>query len=296
MGDPDHRLSNGNLRYDKQFELAAATNAGGDFMTSFNHIVTASANGVKTITLNRPEKRNALSPALIEELTQALHEAETCDCGVVILTGAGPSFCSGLDMEHLESLNARTPQEHRRDSENMARVLRTLYDFPKPIIAAVNGPAIAGGMALATIPDFTLAVPEAKFGYTEVRVGFVPAIVASFLMRQVGELRTRELLLSGKILKAQEAHTLGLVTQIVEHGDLIPSANALAQTLLLNSPQAMRAVKELLAKHAKRRLDEELADGIEANAQQRSTEDFKEGVRAFREHRRAEWPSLHTKV
>jgi methylglutaconyl-CoA hydratase len=265
-------------------------------MTSFNHIVTASANGVKTITLNRPEKRNALSPALIEELTQALHEAETCDCGVVILTGAGPSFCSGLDMEHLESLNARTPEEHRRDSENMARVLRTLYDFPKPIIAAVNGPAIAGGMALATIPDFTLAVPEAKFGYTEVRVGFVPAIVASFLMRQVGELRTRELLLSGKILKAQEAHNLGLVTQIVDHGDLMPSANALAQTLLLNSPQAMRAVKELLAKHAKRRLDEELADGIEANAQQRSTEDFKEGVRAFLEHRRAEWPSLHTKV
>jgi len=265
-------------------------------MTRFNHIVTESANGVKTITLNRPEKRNALSPALIEELTQALNEAETCDCGVVILTGAGPSFCSGLDMEHLETMSARTPQEHRRDSENMARVLRTLYDFPKPIIAAVNGPAIAGGMALATIPDFTLAVPEAKFGYTEVRVGFVPAIVASFLIRQVGELRTRELLLSGKIMKAGEALNLGLVTQIVEHDDLIPTANALAQTLLLNSPQAMQAVKRLLAKHAKRRLDEELEDGVEANAQQRSTEDFKEGVKAFLEHRRAEWPSMQVKV
>jgi methylglutaconyl-CoA hydratase len=178
----------------------------------------------------------------------------------------------------------------------MAHVLRTLYDFPKPIIAAVNGPAIAGGMALATIPDFTLAVPEAKFGYTEVRVGFIPAIVASFLIRQVGELRTRELLLSGKILKAQEAHHLGLVTQLVDRADLMPSAHALAQTLLLNSPQAMRAVKCLLAKHAKRRLDEELEDGVEANAQQRSTEDFKEGVRAFLEHRRADWPSMHAKV
>jgi methylglutaconyl-CoA hydratase len=265
-------------------------------MARFNHIVTESAEGVKTITLNRPDKRNALSPALIEELTVALREAETCDCGVVILTGAGPAFCSGLDMEHLETMNARTPEEHRRDSENMALVLRTLYDFPKPTIAAVNGPAIAGGMALATIPDFTVATPEAKFGYTEVRVGFVPAIVASFLIRQVGELRTRELLLSGRILKAQEALQLGLVTQIVEQDDLLPSAHALAKMLLQNSPQAMQAVKRLLSKHAKRRLDEEIEAAINANAQQRSTEDFKEGVLAFRQHRRADWPSLHAKV
>jgi methylglutaconyl-CoA hydratase len=265
-------------------------------MTRYKYILTQSANGVKTITLNRPDKRNAMSPQLIEELTSALHEAETCDCGVVILTGAGPAFCSGLDMEHLETMNASTPQENRRDSENMAHVLRTLYDFPKPIISAVNGPAIAGGMALATIPDFTLAAPEAKFGYTEVRVGFVPAIVASFLIRQVGELRTRELLLSGKIMKAQEALALGLVTQIVEHDDLMPAANALAQSLLQNSPQAMMAVKRLLSKHAKRRLDEELEDGVEANAQQKSTEDFKEGVLAFIQHRRAEWPSMHAKV
>jgi methylglutaconyl-CoA hydratase len=265
-------------------------------MTRFNYIVTESVNGVKTITLNRPDKRNALSPMLIEELTEALHEAETCDCGVVILTGAGSAFCAGLDMEHLETMNSRTPQENRIDSENMAHVVRTLYDFPKPIIAAVNGPAIAGGMALATIPDFTIAVPEAKFGYTEVKVGFVPAIVASFLIRQVGELRTRELLLSGRIMKAQEALQMGLVTQIVEKSDLMASARALAQTLLLNSPQAMQAVKRLLAKHAKRRLDEEIEDAIEANAQQRSTEDFKEGVLAFKQRRRADWPSMHAKV
>lgn len=265
-------------------------------MARFQCILVESTRGVKTITLNRPDKRNALSPMLIDELTQALQEAEACDCGVVILTGAGSAFCAGLDMEHLETMNARTPQEARRDSEKMAHVLRTLYDFPKPIIAAVNGPAIAVGMGVATIPDFTLATPAAKFGYNEVRLGFVPAIAASFLIRQVGELRTRELLLSGKILMAQEALQLGLVTQIVDQDDLMPSARALAQTLLLNSPQAMQAVKRLLAKHAKRRLDEELEDAIEANAQQRSTEDFKEGVLAFKEHRRAEWPSLHAKV
>jgi methylglutaconyl-CoA hydratase len=261
-------------------------------MTRFNHIVTQSANGVKTITLNRPDKRNALSPALIEELTQALHEAETCGCGVVILTGAGSAFCAGLDMEHLATMTANTPEEHRRDSENMARVLRALHDFPKPVIAAVNGPAIAGGMGLATIPDFTLAVPEAKFGYTEVRLGYVPSIAASFLLRQVGEKRTRELLLTGRLMKAQEALQVGLVTQIVATEELMQSARALAQTLLVNSPQAMHAVKQLLSKHARRRLDEELEDAIEVNAQQRSTADFKEGVQAFLERRRADWPSL----
>jgi methylglutaconyl-CoA hydratase len=265
-------------------------------MSRYHHVLTEASNGVMTITMNRPDKRNALCPLLIDELTLALGEAERSDCGIVILTGAGPAFCAGLDMENLETMHASTPEENRRDSENMALVLRTLYDFPKPIIAAVNGPAIAGGMALATIPDFTLATPEAKFGYTEVRVGFVPAIVATFLIRQVGELRTRELLLSGRIMRAQEALSLGLVTQIVEQSDLMASARALAQTLLLNSPQAMYAVKCLLRKHAKRRLDEEIADAIDVNASQRSTEDFREGVLAFKNHRRAEWPSLRVKV
>jgi methylglutaconyl-CoA hydratase len=265
-------------------------------MARFDHILTQSANGVKTITLNRPEKRNALSPALIAELTTALEEAERCECGVLILTGAGSAFCAGLDMDHLAAMNALTPQEHRRDSENMARVLRALYDFPKPVIAAVNGPAIAGGMSLATIPDFTLATPESKFGLNEVRVGFVPAIAASFLLRQVGEKHTRELLLTGRMLKAQEALQLGLVTQIAAAEELMQTAQALAQTLLQNSPHAMRAVKRLLARHARRRLDEEIEDAIEVNALQRSTDDFKEGVEAFLEHRRPDWPSMKAKA
>jgi methylglutaconyl-CoA hydratase len=265
-------------------------------MTIFRHVLTRSVNGVKTITLNRPDKRNALCPLLIEELTQAIQEAETCDCGVVILTGEGSAFCAGLDMEHLATIRAHTPEENRQDSENMARVLRTLYDFPKPVIAAVNGHAIAGGMSLATIPDFTLAVPEAKFGYTEVKVGFVPALAASFLLRQVGEKRTREILLSGRLMKAHEALEFGLVTQIVNAEELMQTAHALAQCLLMNSPQAMHQIKRLLAMHSRRRLDDELEDAIQVNAEQRSAEDFKEGIAAFRERRRADWPSLHVKV
>ena len=265
-------------------------------MPQFRHILINSAHGVATVTLNRPDKRNALCPLLIHELTQALKECETGDCGVVILTGAGPAFCAGLDMDHLATMKAHTPEDARRDAESMARVLRTLYDFPKPVIAAVNGHAIAGGMSLATIPDFTLAVHEAKFGFTEVKVGFVPAVAASFLLRQIGETRTRELLLSGKMIKAHEALEMGLVSQLVNAEELMGTAQALAQCLLMNSPQAMQAIKRLLSKHASRRLDEELEEAIELNAEQRSAEDFREGVQAFLEHRRPEWPSLRVKV
>ncbi len=171
------------------------------------------------ITLNRPAKRNALTPELIDELIAALKDAaEDKSCGVLIVTGAGAAFCAGLDLDHLATIAEHTPEENRKDSEKMARLLRALYEFPKPVIAAVNGPAIAGGMGLATIADFTLAAPEAKFGYTEVRIGFIPAIVASFLLRQVGEKRTRDLLLTGRLLKAHEAHAMGLVTEIVASG------------------------------------------------------------------------------
>lgn len=266
-------------------------------MAPYREILVESANGVKTITLNRPDKRNAMTPELIDELTAALHEAELCRCGVLILTGAGNAFCAGLDVEHLASRNVRTPADHRADAEKMAHLLRTLYLFPKPVIAAVNGPAIAGGMSLATIPDFTLATPEAKFGFNEVRIGFVPSIAASFLMRQIGERRTRELLLSGRLLKSPEALQLGLVTEIVSAADdLMKAARALAQSLLMNSPQAMSAMKVLLARHCARRLDEELEDAIAANALQRSSDDFCEGVQAFLERRHPQWPSVRNRA
>jgi methylglutaconyl-CoA hydratase len=151
-------------------------------------------------------------------------------------------------------------------------------------------------MGLAMLADFTLSVPEAKFGFTEVKLGYVPAIVASFLLRQVGEKVTRELLLSGRLIRAQEAYHLHVVTQIVHAEELMETASAQAQGLLQNSPQAMQQVKQLLASHSKRRLDEEIEDAIEVNARQRAAEDFREGVQAFLKHRKPEWPSLQTKV
>lgn len=265
-------------------------------MARSEHILVQAANGVKTITLNRPEKRNALSPPLIEELIAALEETASDDCSVVILAGAGPAFCAGLDIEYLSASQSHTAAQHRRDTENIACVLRMIYDFPKPMIAAVNGPAIGSGMTLATLPAFTLATPWARFALNEMRMGYVPTIAASFLLRHIGEKRTCELLLTGRILKAQEAMQMGLVTEVVAVEELMQSAHSLAKTLQHNSPQAMQALKQLLARHARRQLDEEIEEAIEVNAQQRSTADFAEGVRAFLEQRKAEWPSLKRKA
>ena len=173
-------------------------------MRRYATLHTHSESGILTITMNRPDKRNALNPEMMEDLTHAFISAgdDPC-CRVVMLTGAGSAFCAGLDLDHLETLRAKTPEEHRIDSARIARLLRTLYDLPKPTIAAVNGAAIAGGMGLATICDFTLAIPEAKFGYTEVQIGFVPAIVSAFLRGQVGDKRSRDLLLTGRLIRLQ---------------------------------------------------------------------------------------------
>ena len=163
-----------------------------------------------------PEKRNAISFELIDDLLRAFDEVAKSPAQVLILTGAGKAFCSGMDLEDLKALIGRSPEENLKDSETMVRLFRTLYEFPKVTIAAVNGAAIAGGTGLAVLCDFTLATPEAKFGYTEVRIGFVPAIVSTFLLRQVGEKHARDLLLTGRIIQADEAHRIGLINEIVE--------------------------------------------------------------------------------
>src|ERR1022692_1498487 len=153
--------------------------------------------GIATVTLNRPEKRNALSYQLIDDLLQAFDEVANSSAQILLLTGAGAAFCAGMHLENLQGLIGRTPEQNLKDSETIARLLRALYDFSKPTIAPVNGAAIGGGVGLATLCDFTLAAPEARFGYTEVRIGFVPAIVSAYLLRQVGEKHARDLLLTG---------------------------------------------------------------------------------------------------
>ena len=254
-----------------------------------NTVLMAEADGIATLTLNRPEKRNAITFELLEDLMAALDAAEKSAAPVVLLTGAGKAFCAGLDLEGLKGLLGKPHEENVRDSATMAALFRRLYDFPKPTIAAVNGAAIAGGTGIATMCDFTLAVPEAKFGYTEVRIGFVPAIVSSFLVTQVGHKVARDLLLSGRLFDAAEAHRYGLVNEVVPAAQLMPRARALAQTLMENSPSSVRAAKRLINSFIAEQLDEQIAQAVEDNARIRTTDDFREGITAFLEKRKPKW-------
>jgi len=256
---------------------------------SYTTIQLAHDDAVATITLNRPDKRNAISFELIDDMLRGLDEVAKSQARVLMITGAGKAFCSGMDLDDLKALLGRSAEQNLKDSETMARLFRSLYEFPKVTIAAVNGAAIAGGAGLALLCDFTLAVAEAKFGYTEVRIGFVPAIVSSFLLRQVGEKQARDLLLTGRLIGADEAAGMGLINEIVAPEHLMAKARALASMLIANSPVSLRATKRLLADHARAELDAQLEAAVRENAAIRNTADFREGVSSFLEKRKPRW-------
>ena len=258
---------------------------------SYQTLQLAYNDRIATITLNRPDKRNAISYELIQDLLAALDAVAKSEALVLVLTGAGKAFCSGMDLENLKALIGRTPEQSVEDSQTMARLFRRLYDFPKPTIAAVNGAAIAGGTGLATLCDFTLAVPEAKFGYTEVRIGFVPAIVSTFLLRQVGEKIARDLLLTGRLFDAPEALRIGLITEIVPAENLMRRTAELAAQLMENSPGSLLYTKRLLSAAARADLDAHIDAAVRENAAIRSTPDFREGITAFLEKRKPKWSS-----
>ena len=247
------------------------------------------AGHVATITLNRPDKRNAISATMIAELQTALDAIEKTHARVVILTGAGKAFCAGMDLEMLAAIAQQSPAENQEDSRRMAKMFRRIWSFPRPLIAAVNGAALAGGCGIATLCDFTLAVPEAKIGYTEVKIGFLPAIVSVFLSRQVGEKRMRDLLLTGRIIEAPEAKEFGLVTEIVPSERLLARAQELAAALIETSPSSLSRAKRLLISAQAAGVDHDLERAILENARIRCTPDFKEGLASFLEKRKPVW-------
>ncbi|SRR5579871_3399096 len=250
---------------------------------------TSYSGDIATITLNRPEKRNAISPEMIADLLAAFDEVEASAARVLILTGAGKAFCSGMDLDALKALASQSSAQHLEDAKTLARLCRRLWSLPKPTIAAVNGPAIAGGCGLATLCDFTIAAPEAKFGYPEVRIGFLPAVVSIFLARQIGEKHARDLLLTGKIVDAAEALRIGLVTQIASAEVLLKTANELAASLIAASPTSLRITKKLLCEFAAPEIDRELQLAIAESAEIRATQDFREGLASFLEKRSPRW-------
>lgn len=258
-------------------------------MPSYNTIKVETDGALALITLNRPEKRNAISATMIAELLAALKDVESGSERVAIISGAGKGFCAGMDLDALKSLATQSPEQNLEDARRTAGFFRRLWSFPKPLIAAVNGAALAGGCGIATLCDFTLAVPEATFGYTEVRVGFVPALVSMFLERQVGEKAARDLFLTGRILDAAEAEAIGLVTRLVPAERLTTAARELAARLMANSPGSVLATKRLLVRASEAEIDRRIELAVAESVAIRSTSDFREGLAAFLEKRQPRW-------
>jgi methylglutaconyl-CoA hydratase len=252
--------------------------------------LTLEFNGeIAKITLNRPDKRNAINSQMIAELQTTLDTIEKSHSRVVIVTGAGKAFSAGMDLDMLAAITKQSPAENQEDARRIAKLLRRLWSFPRPTISVVHGAAYAGGCGIATLCDFTLAAPEAKFGYTEVKIGFLPAIVSVFLTRQVGDKRSRDLLLTGRIIDAAEAKEFGMVTAVIPSEQLDERALALAKDLIEASPSSLTRAKHLLTSAAAAGIDHDLERAILENARIRCTPDFKEGIASFLEKRKPVW-------
>ena len=243
------------------------------------------------VTINRPEKRNALSHELVKELTDAFDRAENdSSVKVVVLKANGDAFCAGADLAYLQQLQNFSFEQNLEDSRQLKNLFLKIYQLKKVVIAQVQGHALAGGCGLATVCDFTFAVPEAKFGYTEVKIGFIPALVSVFLIRKVGEHKAKQLLLTGEVIKAPEALSRGLINHIVNADVLEQTVFEFANNLIQsNSGQSMQLTKQLMAQVQSLSIEEGLEHAANVNAHARATEDCKAGIAAFLSKRELKW-------
>jgi methylglutaconyl-CoA hydratase len=248
-------------------------------------------NRIGYITLNRPEKRNALNYELVTELKNTFERAENDDaCKIIVLRAEGAVFCAGADLEYLQQLQANTYQENLEDSTHLMQLFYQIYTLKKVVIGQIHGHAIAGGCGLATICDFAFTVPEAKFGYTEVKIGFIPAIVKVFLLRKIGEAKAKQLLLTGDLISASDAKEFGLINYVVPAEDLERTVADFAQKLAReNSLQSMELTKEMIANVQSMSLKKGLNYAAEMNANARATEDCQRGIAAFLNKEKLSW-------
>jgi methylglutaconyl-CoA hydratase len=243
------------------------------------------------ITLNRPEKRNALSFEFVNEIKTIFKQAENDNtCKVIVIKANGEAFCSGADLAYLQQLQNNTYEENLADSKNLMELFRMIYVSPKVVISQVNGPALAGGCGLATVCDFCFATPISTFGYTEVKIGFVPAIVMVFLIRKLGEKTTKELLLTGDVIDALKALDLGLINYLADANFIDEEVHNFALKLCNStSSQSLAMVKEMLNEVQNITLNEGLQYATEMNANARKTDDCKRGIAAFLTKQKLTW-------
>lgn len=243
------------------------------------------------ITLNRPEKRNALNAEMVTAIKAAFTQAENDEhCKVIVLQANGEAFCAGADLAYLQQLQNNTFEENLADSTHLMELFNMIYKGKKAVIGKIQGHALAGGCGLATVCDISFSVPEAKFGYTEVKIGFVPAIVKVFLLRKIGEGKARELLLTGKIISAQEAQNFGLINFVTSKETIDAEVLDFASKLCVEaSGQSIALVKEMIADVQHLSVDEGLNYAARMNAHARATEDCKRGIQSFLNKEKLSW-------
>ena len=246
---------------------------------------------IVTLILNRPERRNALSQSLVLELTRVISSLDQDEyVRVILLTGAGKAFSAGADLEALAQLHTATKEENLEDSKALGQLFRTIRECSKVVIAWVNGDAIAGGSGLATACDLSFAANTARFGFTEVRIGFVPALVSVLLKSRLSETAVRDLLLTGRILSAEQSEKFGLITKAVPDEELEGYVMDTATSIARNtSSEAIAQTKSLLNQIADASFDEAMSFAGSANADARQTRDCQAGVEAFLKKEDAPW-------
>jgi methylglutaconyl-CoA hydratase len=250
--------------------------------SSYRKILYSVEQGVARITLNRPEKRNALDAELISEVRDAMRSSATDEnVRVVLLTGAGTDFCSGADLSGLERTFNAGVLDHMADARNMAELFVEMRHHPRPIVAAVRGRALAGGCGLATACDLIVAAESAKFGYPEVNIGFVPAMVMAILRRSLSEKRAFEMITTGEIISAQTASDYGMINSIFADETFELDVDAFVSKLASKSASAIMLSKRLLYHMDAMGFEAAIEAGVETNAIARMTDDMKRGVERF---------------
>ena len=251
-------------------------------MADYQKILYAVADGVARITLNRPDKRNALDAEIVAEIRRALAEAARDESTrVVLLTGAGKDFCSGADLAALQRISEATVMENVADARNLAGLFIEMRRHPRPILAAVRGRALAGGCGLATACDMVLAAESAQFGYPEVNIGFIPAMVMAILRRSLSEKRAFELITTGKVIAAPVAAAIGLINATFPDDEFDAGVEAMLAQLAAKSASAVTLAKNLLYHMDGMTFETALEAGTQLNAITRMTEDCKRGVERF---------------
>lgn len=259
-------------------------------MSDYKTIIIKKADNHADICLNRPDVRNALNTLMVNEIKNVFDTlVNDASIKTISLSGSEKAFCSGADIGHMKSLRSNSYDENLADSRNLAEMFSRIYHCPKPTIAIVEGPALAGGCGLASVCDFVFAGEKALFGYPEVKIGFVAAIVSGYLIRQVGERNARDLMLTGRIVNAADAKNMGLINKICDSSSLKKEATGLIQKLQQNSATAMKISKDILANFKGDKVSANLEYLAELNARIRETSAFMEGVNAFIEKRKPNW-------